>query len=81
MHGEEVSRGSRQKRASPGPDFVRAAMAWLVPSATRTQIDRAMRLSKTDLLTAMYGLPGSARRRRATKGAAKNRKRRVSSRP
>ena len=57
------------KKSSPGPDFVRKAMAFLAPTAKKTQIDRAMRHSNLDLATAMYGPVDSARKRHTKKGA------------
>ena len=51
-------RGVRaDKRRGPAAEFVRAAMALLVPTTKRTEIDRAMRLAKQDSLVAVYGAP------------------------
>jgi hypothetical protein len=59
------------KTFSPGPDFVRAVLALLVPTAKRSHIDRAMRQSNLDQLTAIYGQPHSAAIQTAETEAAK----------
>jgi hypothetical protein len=56
------------KTRSPGPDFVREVMRLLVPSATKAQVDGAMRRSKVGQSTVIPGAPDSASKRKPTKG-------------